>query len=134
MTMALGQYQAGPDDKEGLIAWQDPEPGKPAPDGLVTVGVYRTTELKLSDYRDLDQISVGTELKNDGIVVDVKEEGSDKPKGTILDQFPLADAVVKKGQTVSLIVSSGHPPDAPTSAPDASTPGASVPEAPPPTS
>jgi beta-lactam-binding protein with PASTA domain len=49
----------------------------------------------------------------------VHEEGSDKPKGTILSQFPAADTVMNKGDTVSLIVSSGHAPDTTTTAVDA---------------
>ena len=121
--MALGGDQDGPDDKQGFVAWQDPEPGQPAPDGVVTIGVYRTAELKLLNYQDLDEISVSNQLTNSGLKADPREEGSDKPKGTILQQFPAPGTVVKKGDTVTLIVSSGHPPDASTTVfdPTAST-------------
>ena len=119
MTMALGEDRPGTTDQEGLVAWQDPDAGAPAPDGVVTVGVYRAAQLKLLNYQDLDQISVSNQLTNAGLKLDVHEEGSDKPKGTILSQFPAADTVMNKGDTVSLIVSSGHPPDTTTTAVDA---------------
>jgi serine/threonine-protein kinase len=127
MTLALGGDQDGPADKQGFVAWQDPEPGEPAPDGVVTIGVYRTADLKLLNYQDLDEISVSNQLVNSGLKVDPRQEGSDKPKGTILQQFPPPGTVVKKGDTVTLIVSSGHPPDASTTAFDPTATSATTP-------
>jgi beta-lactam-binding protein with PASTA domain len=126
MTVALGGDQDGPDDKQGFVAWQDPEPGQPAPDGVVTIGVYRTAELKLLNYQDLDEISVSNQLTNSGLKVDPRPEGSDKPKGTIVQQYPPPGTVVKKGDTVTLIVSSGHPPDASTTVFDPTASSADV--------
>ncbi len=132
MHIALAEYVDGPEEQQDKIAWQLPKPGQPAPDGEIKVGVFHTKDLSLLDYRGSDQPSVETALANVGLVVKIIEQGSDQMKGTILGQQPDPGKVVQKGNTVTLIVSSGHPPD-----PDTTTtaPGASsVPDASPPSS
>jgi len=47
------------------------------------------------------------ELANDGLAVNQLQVTNVKPAGTVVRQNPLADTQVKKGSTVSLIVSSG---------------------------
>ena len=126
LTMVFGGWQPSTDDASNLVAWQSPEAGKPSADGQVTVGVNGgRAQLKMIEVRGLDQVSTQTNLENSGIKVEIQSEDSDKQRGTIIDQFPAADTVLEKGDTVTLIVSSGHTPV--TTAPPGSDPG-SVPE------
>jgi serine/threonine-protein kinase len=116
--MVFGGWQTGDDDHENLVAWQVPDAGAPSEDGQVKVGVYSGRErLQLSSFKGLDQVSVETQLTNQGLVVKVQVEDSDQPRGIIVDHFPVAGTTVKKGDTVTLIVSSGHPPPSTTAKP-----------------
>jgi hypothetical protein len=118
LTMVFGGWQPSSDDAQNEVAWQSPDAGTPSPDGQVTVGVNAgRQQLKMIEVRGLDQVSTQTNLQNSGVQVTIQQEDSDKPRGTIIDQFPAVDTVIKKGDHVTLIVSSGHPPVATTSAP-----------------
>jgi beta-lactam-binding protein with PASTA domain len=110
LSMVVDFYQPSDDDHQNLIAKQTPLAGQPSPDGQVHVGVFMgRTQFKLTDFRGLDVVSVQTSLTNTGLVVKTQDEDNASQRGTILDQFPQADQVVKKGDTVTLIVSTGHP-------------------------
>jgi beta-lactam-binding protein with PASTA domain len=129
LTLVFGGWVPSDDDTEGQVNWQVPDPGQPSPDGQVTVGVNQgRTQFKMIEVRGLDQVSTQTNLVNSGLKVEIQMEDSDKQRGIIIDQFPAADTVLKKGDTVTLIVSSGHPPVS-TSALGAS-PGGATPSSP----
>src|SRR4051794_37713470 len=86
LTMVFGGWQTGDDDHENLVAWQVPDSGEPSEDGQVKVGVYSGRErLQLSSFKGLDQVSVETQLTNQGLVVKVQAEDSDQPRGIIVD-------------------------------------------------
>ena len=48
-----------------------------------------------------------TEAESLGLKLDVTEQTSDQPVGTILDQNPVADTLVTPGSTVRVTVASG---------------------------
>jgi beta-lactam-binding protein with PASTA domain len=111
LAMVVDFYQPSDDDHENLIIKQTPPAGQPSTDGSVHVGVNRgRDQFKLVDYRGLDFDSVATSLSNTGLKVTKSDQDSASPRGTILDQTPAADTLLKTGDTISLTVSTGNPP------------------------
>jgi beta-lactam-binding protein with PASTA domain len=115
-TMVVDGSQPSDDDDQAMVLSQTPEAGQPSVDGQVHVRIYsRGTQFTLTDLRGLDITSVQTSLANTGILVTTRQEENASPRGTIIDQSPPAGSVVTKGNTVTLVVSTGHPPTADTS-------------------
>lgn len=108
LNVAQSESQYSDTVDEGLIISQNPAEGQKVPAGgtieyVVSRGP-KTTKAPNVIGMDVDQAK--EELQKAGFGVDVNEEYSDKPEGTVFKQNPLNDPI-EPGGTVSITVSLG---------------------------
>lgn len=108
LNVAQSESQYSDTVEEGLIISQNPSAGEKAdPNATIEYVISRgpkTTKAPNVIGMDLDQAK--KELQDAGFGVDVNEEYSDKPEGTVFKQNPLNDPI-EPGGTVSITVSMG---------------------------
>lgn len=105
----------GTDEDQGQVVWQRPRPGGTMSDGTIHLGVSTgRPAFQLGDYRGQAAVVVKDLLAASGLVPGTEEEPSEQPVGIIVGQNPAKDAVVRKGDPVTLLVSSGPAAGTPT--------------------
>jgi beta-lactam-binding protein with PASTA domain len=75
--------------------------------GVIAYALTRPEQVFVPTVLDKDQAVAQAILEDAGLEVAVKEVVNPKPKGTVLEQFPLAGDEVDKGSTVTITVSLG---------------------------
>jgi eukaryotic-like serine/threonine-protein kinase len=75
--------------------------------GVIAYALTRPEQVFVPTVLGKDQAAAQAILEDAGLEVAVKEEVNPKPKGTVLEQFPLAGDEVDKGSTVTITVSLG---------------------------
>lgn len=102
------------DQKEGLIAEQDPESGTELKRGSI-IEVYVSggeEDIILKSYTNWKKNDAISSLESLGIQVEIKDSFSDNfDEGYIISQKPGAGESVKKNSTVELVVSKGKEDD-----------------------
>lgn len=96
--------------EEGTICSQDPEKGTKVKQGdtiKVIVSSQNTAEVPVPSLTGKTKDEAIKELQAVKLVELVKEEESDKPKGEVILQAPVAGSIVHEGDTVQIVVSSG---------------------------
>ncbi|WP_433370174.1 Stk1 family PASTA domain-containing Ser/Thr kinase [Streptosporangium sp. CA-115845] len=96
--------------KQGIVFETLPEPGKKANKGS-TVRIYVPKEaVEVPSVANLTVGDAKNMLKEAGFKWKIVEQPSDLPKDTVLSQSPEAGGKYQPGTTITLIVSSGQPP------------------------
>ncbi|MER6824918.1 Stk1 family PASTA domain-containing Ser/Thr kinase [Streptosporangium sp. NPDC000563] len=96
--------------KQGIVFETVPEAGKKANKGS-TVRIYVPKEaMEVPSVVNLTVEDATRALKEAGFKAKISEQPSDLPKGTVLSQSPEAGSKYQPGTTITLIVSSGAPP------------------------
>ena len=102
------------DQKEGLIAEQDPESGTELKKGSI-IEVYVSggeEDIVLKSYTNWKKNDAISSLESLGLQVEIKDSFSDNfDEGYIISQKPGAGESVKKNSTVELVVSKGKEDD-----------------------
>lgn len=102
------------DQKEGLIAEQDPESGTELKRGSI-IEVYVSggeEDIVLKSYTNWKKNDAISSLESLGLQVEIKDSFSDNfDEGYIISQKPGAGEAVKKNATVELVVSKGKEDD-----------------------
>jgi eukaryotic-like serine/threonine-protein kinase len=75
--------------------------------GVIAYALTRPDRVFVPTVLDRDQTQAEAILEEAGLEIAVKEEPSDKAKGIVLEQFPLAGDEVDEGSTVTITVSLG---------------------------
>ncbi|MEU4537510.1 Stk1 family PASTA domain-containing Ser/Thr kinase [Streptosporangium sp. NPDC023825] len=115
--------------KQGIVFETVPAPGKKANKGS-TVRIYVPKEaMEVPAVVNLTVGDAKNALKEAGFRWKVVEQPSDLPKDTVLSQSPEAGGKYQQGTTITLIVSSGAPPE-PTEQPTIPEEQPTIPEEP----
>lgn len=103
------------DSKEpaGTVLSQDPRSGSKIIKGqsvdLTVSAGEKKKEITVQSYSGLSIDSARSNLEANGLKLgSVTEESSSQPKGTIISQSPAAGSTLEEGESVSVVVSSGH--------------------------
>jgi len=96
--------------KQGIVFETLPEAGKKANKGS-TVRIYVPKEaVEVPSVVNLTVEDATRALKEAGFKTKISEQPSDLPKGTVLSQSPEPGSKYQPGTTITLVVSSGAPP------------------------
>ena len=103
--------KANPTSPEGTVTGSDPAPGATAAkDSTVILKVAAApVQVPVPDVRNIDVTTAETTLRNAGfLVVTQPQTSATVPTNIVIDQNPRPPTMLAKGQTVTLIVSSGQ--------------------------
>ncbi|MFJ2028155.1 Stk1 family PASTA domain-containing Ser/Thr kinase [Streptosporangium sp. NPDC087985] len=116
----------GPQDK---VLKSDPPAGKKAPEGS-SVRIYIPREaIEVPGVVNLTVNDAKRMLREAGFKYKIVDQASDLPEGTVLSQAPEAGTRLQPDTTITLVVSSGRPPQ-PTAQPTLPTQDPNVPDDP----
>ncbi|MFQ5553977.1 MAG: transglycosylase domain-containing protein [Acidimicrobiia bacterium] len=109
---AFGGTLAAPIWKEFMLTVTEDLPVEEFPPEPPGTSVYR--QVPNTVVPDVMEITDAEELQSAifkaGLLVVVEEVASDEPVGTVLEQTPQAETVIRQGRTVTVRVSTGEPP------------------------
>jgi serine/threonine-protein kinase len=95
---------------QGVVFAEKPGPGTQLGKGQTVTISVSSGRLAVPNVTGMPEADAVAELQGKGFKAEVKRVASTKPKGTVVDQEPLAGVTAIRGTTVKLSVSSGLKP------------------------
>jgi serine/threonine-protein kinase len=107
--LLVSEQQQASGREEGTVIRTDPAAGEEVQcETEVTVFVSKGPNLiSMPDVTGLQEEDAETQLRGLKLVVNTNTRNADEPEGTVIDQSPDVGASVKRGETVTIVVSSG---------------------------
>jgi beta-lactam-binding protein with PASTA domain len=103
--------RTAPSDRPpGIVFAEKPGPGTQLDKGQAVTIFISSGRLAVPDVTGLPLTDAEQKLKARGFKVEIKRVASSRPKGTVIDQEPVAGVTAVRGTTVTLNVSSGVKP------------------------